>query len=285
MIWARLLKRVTAKVALTFDGDTAGQEATLRSLGVLLVEGLEAVVVDLPDGEDPDTFVRSRGRAGWDEARAAAQDPVGFIRQHVFRGQGPGDPREQALQATVRLAAGVSDPIRHRLLLERAAGAFGIGLPVLARAVALRRTGGPADTAVRGVIHRERGQERSIERKLLTALLLAPDALDQVRQRSGPEDFRDPECRELADWLWQGRDPLRSEGTLGTLARELQASGGAELDWGAEAMGAVRRVQERRVREELLDRRNRLSHAAGDETARLMQEIEGLARTLRELSA
>ena len=282
---ARLLKRVTARVALTFDGDAAGQEATLRSLGVLLAEGLDAVVVDLPAGEDPDTFVRTRGRAGWDEARAAAQDPVGFIRQHVFRGHGPGDPRERALQATVRLASGVPDPIRHRLLLERAAGAFGVGLPVLARAVALRRAGGPSETAVRGVVHRQRGQERSIERKLLTALLVAPNALAEVRQRSNPEDFLDPECRELADWLWQGRDPLTAEGTLGTLARELQASGGAELDWSAEAMGAVRRLQERRVREELLDRRNRLSHAAGDETARLMQEIDGLARTLRELSA
>jgi len=282
---AKLLKRVTARVALTFDGDTAGREATLRSLGVLLAEGLDAVVVDLPAGEDPDTFVRTGGTAGWEQARAAAQDPVGFIRQHIFRGHGPGDPRERALQATVRLASGVSDPIRHRLLLERAAAAFGVGLPVLARAVALQRSGGPADHAVRGVVHRQRGQERSIERKLLTALLIAPQALDRVRTRSSPEDFHDPDCRELAAWLWQGRDPLAAEDAPGPLARELRASEGAELDWDAEAMGAVRRLQERRVREELLDRRNRLSHAAGDETARLMQEIEGLARTLRELSA
>src|SRR4029077_17258249 len=55
---ARILKRAVSKVALTYDGDTAGQEAMLRSLGILLAAGLDVDVVELPKGEDPDAMVR-----------------------------------------------------------------------------------------------------------------------------------------------------------------------------------------------------------------------------------
>ena len=68
--------RVVPRVALTYDGDAAGQEAMMRSLGVLLAEGLDVVVADLPAGEDPDTLVRGGGLealAGGARARRATR--------------------------------------------------------------------------------------------------------------------------------------------------------------------------------------------------------------------
>src|SRR5215470_3173672 len=121
---ARALRRLVPRVALTYDGDDAGREAMMRSLGVLLAEGLDVVIVDLPAGADPDTVVREHGVAGWTERRAVAYDPVTFVQRHVIRSGVQGDVREAALQAVVRLAAGSGDPIRARLLLERAAEVF-----------------------------------------------------------------------------------------------------------------------------------------------------------------
>src|SRR5205814_5168910 len=51
---ARMLKRSASRVALTFDGDRAGQEAMMRSLSILLAEEIDVFVVDLPAGTDPD---------------------------------------------------------------------------------------------------------------------------------------------------------------------------------------------------------------------------------------
>ena len=74
------------RVVLTYDGDAAGQEAMMRSLGVLLAEGLDVAVADLPAGEDPDTLVQKGGLEAWQAVRARAADPVEFIQRHVLRG-------------------------------------------------------------------------------------------------------------------------------------------------------------------------------------------------------
>lgn len=58
---ARLLKRYTHQVVVLFDGDEAGQSAARRSLPILLGEGLYAKGLFLPDGLDPDDFIKSKG--------------------------------------------------------------------------------------------------------------------------------------------------------------------------------------------------------------------------------
>ena len=57
----RLLKRYTRNAVVVFDGDSAGEAATLRSLDIFIEEEMEVKVVDLPDGFDPDTFIRKYG--------------------------------------------------------------------------------------------------------------------------------------------------------------------------------------------------------------------------------
>ena len=256
----------------------------MRSLGMLLAEGLEVAVVDLPDGEDPDTLVGRGGVEAWNEARRRAADPAEFVQRHVLRATSPGeggDPRERAAQAVVRLASGVTDPIRLRLLIERASQVLGLSEGVLTRATSLQRGGAdtrqPIGAAVRSIGH----SERSLERRLLQALLLAPEALDDARQKLSPEDFRDPECATLALALWSGQ-PRDESATV--LEREL-TSETQEMDWGAEARGGVRRMVERRLLRQLQECRQQLHHAPPpEEAARLMQEIDELARSLRDLS-
>ncbi len=58
---AKILKRYTNKVVICFDGDSAGQKATLRSLSIFENEGFEITVMSLPDGKDPDEVIRDYG--------------------------------------------------------------------------------------------------------------------------------------------------------------------------------------------------------------------------------
>jgi DNA primase len=57
----RLLKRYSHNVVIVYDGDAAGQMATLRTLDIFIEEGVHVKVVSLPEGIDPDTFVRTHG--------------------------------------------------------------------------------------------------------------------------------------------------------------------------------------------------------------------------------
>jgi len=54
----RLLKRYTSNVIMVYDADRAGEEATLRSLDLLIEEDLNVKVACLGEGLDPDAFIR-----------------------------------------------------------------------------------------------------------------------------------------------------------------------------------------------------------------------------------
>ena len=53
-----LIKRLTSNIIILFDGDQAGISASLRSIDMILEEGLNVKICSFPDGEDPDSFVK-----------------------------------------------------------------------------------------------------------------------------------------------------------------------------------------------------------------------------------
>ncbi len=55
---ARLAKRYTDKILISYDGDFAGQKSDVRSLDILKEAGLDVRVVPIPDGKDPDEIAR-----------------------------------------------------------------------------------------------------------------------------------------------------------------------------------------------------------------------------------
>ena len=85
---ARLLSRFVETVLLCFDSDSAGQQAVARSLPALLSNGLDVKVVELPAGEDPDSFLRSRGAEAFRELVGTAKN---FFRHSVDRARAHGE--------------------------------------------------------------------------------------------------------------------------------------------------------------------------------------------------
>ena len=73
-----LVSRYAKSLYLVFDGDAAGRRATLRGIEVLLPEGALPLVVEIPEGDDPDTFIRKHGKESFDAILAGAKDPIEF---------------------------------------------------------------------------------------------------------------------------------------------------------------------------------------------------------------
>lgn len=69
---ARLIKRYAESVYIAYDGDAAGQNATLRGLDILSAEGLTVKVIEFPNGQDPDDFIRAEGIGGFEGRKDAA---------------------------------------------------------------------------------------------------------------------------------------------------------------------------------------------------------------------
>ena len=64
---ARLIRRYTKNVILSYDADQAGQTAALRGLDILYNEGCRAKVLKVNDGKDPDEFIKKNGKQAFKE--------------------------------------------------------------------------------------------------------------------------------------------------------------------------------------------------------------------------
>jgi DNA primase len=62
-----LLRRYGEAMDVVMDGDRAGEQAALRLLPMAIEAGLNLRFITLPDGEDPDSFLKVKGLAGWEE--------------------------------------------------------------------------------------------------------------------------------------------------------------------------------------------------------------------------
>jgi DNA primase len=162
---ARLIRRHAQQVLLCYDADPAGIAAARRALAVLLPAGLEARVVCLDGGLDPDDYVRAHGADGLSAKLEEAQGFVDFL-------AGPSPPvqiegRIKLADEVIELVKLVPDSIARRLHAARLAERLGVE-----DAVVLNRL--RAGAAARGGEQQateQRPQARSDERRLLKALL------------------------------------------------------------------------------------------------------------------
>lgn len=71
---ARMIKRYTDRVVLCYDGDSAGLAAADKTFKQLTAQGLPVRLMHLPEGEDPDTFVKENGAETFRELLDSAKE-------------------------------------------------------------------------------------------------------------------------------------------------------------------------------------------------------------------
>lgn len=120
---AKLIRRYTDRVYLLYDSDKAGLKATFRSGDELLAQGASVQVVTLPDGEDPDTFVRANGIKGLETQISSSIDVFERKIQLLDRGGWFADLRKkrQALDHLLPTLRATSDPLTRDMYLGHAA--------------------------------------------------------------------------------------------------------------------------------------------------------------------
>jgi len=76
----KILNRYGEKIIMIYDADNAGQAAMKRGIDIALAQGMEVQLLELPDGEDPDSFVKQFGKESFDELKnKEALDFVDFL--------------------------------------------------------------------------------------------------------------------------------------------------------------------------------------------------------------
>ncbi|HAS16323.1 MAG TPA: DNA primase, partial [Nitrospiraceae bacterium] len=80
----RVLNRFCKEVILTFDPDIAGRNAALRTVDIFIESGIRGKVLILPEGEDPDIFIRKRGKGQFLELIERSKGIFDFSLDHII---------------------------------------------------------------------------------------------------------------------------------------------------------------------------------------------------------
>jgi len=144
---ARLLRRFAETVVLNFDQDPAGQKAARKSLEICLEEGLRVRIVELPEGHDPDTYLKAEGGEAYAKRLEAAPEAVEWLMRRAEEAHDLASPAGKAaffadvLPSLVRTENAVERSAWLSRVVERGALDSGAAREELRRAAAGRPAG------------------------------------------------------------------------------------------------------------------------------------------------
>jgi DNA primase len=200
---ARLLKRFAQKVILLFDGDKAGRKAVREAYAVVGKVGLEAHVVTLPQGEDPDSFLRQQGSEALRARIVSAPTIIEYLIDDAAATVAPNPPaKADAIAKLGPILAKVESPIERGLYVERVARKFGIGDTVLVRRELRRGLGrsGTRSTPSRDAVQQPIATPVSeLQSKLISVLIDQPSLLREESVQKLPKLLTSPDLRAIFD--------------------------------------------------------------------------------------
>lgn len=225
---AKVLRRFVATVVLLFDSDAAGRKAAGAAQPLLAKVGIAARIVSLPEGADPDSFLRDRGVDALRSLIDQAPSLLDWMIEQAAQGAGS-DPRAraEAIEALGPAIAVLDNPVEVRLYIERIAHAFQISdmeavRQQLRRGVRSSRSGKPdrrpaGEPASASVAAPKPAPLPPLEMQLVGAFLDVPSlhgasSAEKVQQLLTSDDLR---AIFLATTRWVGARGVDASALLG----------------------------------------------------------------------
>lgn len=131
----RLISRYARSVTIVYDADSAGSKAAMRGVDIVLEGGLDVNVVELPAGEDPDSYVRKEGGAAFEgmleRSTSFLEFKAGlFEREGLFRTP---EGKTRAVRSIVETVSKIGDELKRAFFIKRLAERFGLYESLLLR--------------------------------------------------------------------------------------------------------------------------------------------------------
>jgi DNA primase len=124
----RLIARYTKNVTVLFDGDPAGLKASFRGIDMILEGGLNVKAVVLPEGEDPDSYVRKLGGNRFREFLQESQQDFISFKTAIYQEETERDPirRAEVIREIVQSISKIPDPIQRQVYIKETSVKLGM---------------------------------------------------------------------------------------------------------------------------------------------------------------
>jgi len=289
------LRRFATNVVLLFDPDAAGVRAALRGLDLFVNSGLGVKVVTLPDGDDPDTYVRKAGAEAFARLEAAAPSLLDYALEHSVKEAEAGslEGRIRSVDEILRILQKSEHPIEREERLRVVAERLGINQQrLIERYPALmaeqRKTAG-LPTQVSKPVPAFKGvpEERDLAFLLLQGKLSPADI-----RRLKPELFSISACQKLVECALahlgpDGRVEVRAlldaameDPDCGSLATEFSLRDDHFDDLSEHIKGCLDQLDRKRAEETM---RELISRLKGAEREGRWDEVQSINLQVNEL--
>lgn len=190
----RLLKRYCEQVFILFDPDTAGIQATLRGLELLMEHEMSIKVVSLPSNVDPADFLTQFGIQEFSKSLQDAQDLLDYCFNQYIANVNTTSGKIKAIEDIIPTISKISNPIQRQDFIKRVAEALDIDEEILLAEVkkGAKSTVSTAEYLIKqeeGVSLAEKGLIKFMLQDEPTALLIS--------QQISPEDLSNIQCQEV----------------------------------------------------------------------------------------
>lgn len=219
---ASLMKRYCKEVVICYDADEAGQKATARAIDILRRAGLTVKVISIPDGKDPDEFIRRHG----DKGHAAFQNLLDRsgndmdYRLRKLRSQydmSNAQGKLDYLNEGVRLLCELDNPMERDIYASRLSDETDVSKPMITEQIArqlkrkergrnkeeyarLRKQISARDDKINPQ-HASNLRAATAEENLIAFLVHNPDKLTYIHERLPAEDFTTDFNRRLYEYF------------------------------------------------------------------------------------
>ena len=188
----RLIRRYAGRVTILYDSDPAGIKAAMRGLDLILEESLDVRLVLLPEGEDPDSFVKKEGMSGFNAYIQQHSKDFILFKTNLLLQEAGADPMKKAslIKDLVETLAHIPEAIKRSAFITECAHLMKIDEHIL-----IRETNKAFDELLRqkrqGAGRTEDQFESALQRQILerdirhpdATVISLPDYTDQYQER------------------------------------------------------------------------------------------------------
>jgi DNA primase len=219
-----ILRNVIGKdgqVVLVFDSDDAGMKAALRSLDIFINAGVEAKIMRLPSGHDPDSYLFEFGYESFLEIAKRAKSLISFLIDALIEKYGRSvDGKIRVISEIAETLASIEDNVARSLYIKELAERIGIEETAVlekVRELSFRnRSGRKRESFLNGNFTDNRkkndipkadkkrsfqGKWTRLEQQIISMMLQFPQIVSEIGERGILELFEDNRLKAIGDLI------------------------------------------------------------------------------------
>ncbi len=230
---ALLMKRYADEVIICYDADEAGQKATQRAIELLRNAGLSIKVISIPQGKDPDEFLRGKGDKGGQAFRNVIERSGNDIEYRLSKAKSKfnmeaSEDKVSYLNEAVKILATLDNAVEQEVYASKLSAEIGVSKEAVMQQLkkqVSKRYKEKRTKEFRGIQSRLNGRDDKVntdryqkprvtaaEEALIAYIIKHPDRISYVNSKLSDDKFQTAFNKKLyiyiRDRIKEGKDPL-----------------------------------------------------------------------------